>query len=405
MCDAGRNSEPDPALLAAARDYHGRGWCVIPCRGKKPAVKSWKPFQNQRPDGAALELLFCARGVTGIAVIHGAVSGGVACRDFDDVDAYEAWAEHYADLTLTLPTAETPRGRHVYFRGPEQFIDCGDGEYRGDTRHYTLLPPSLHPSGAKYRWIIPPTSELPCVQDPGSVGLMSRVQHRGAQTTQKLSESPASQEERRTSTDDAEEPRHTQTTNTSCAFLGSSALHDVEVAIRETLPTAPGTRHKLVFKLARRLKAIPHYADAKPAVLRSIVARWHDEAMPFIGTKEFADTWFDFLRAWGKVKFPAGHSPLEVALKRAEQLPPPSEAAAFGPKVQKLAGLCRELQRSAGDDAFYLGCRTVAELFSVDPATGWRWLEMFALEGVLFKVKKGAIERRRATTWRWLGAM
>jgi hypothetical protein len=57
---------------------------VIPIRTgtKKPACRSWKGFQGQRPDGVTLRRWF-ANSHNGIGIIMGAVSGGLVCRDFD----------------------------------------------------------------------------------------------------------------------------------------------------------------------------------------------------------------------------------------------------------------------------------------------------------------------------------
>ena len=41
---------------------------------------------------------------------------------------------------------------------------------------------------------------------------------------------------------------------------------------------------------------------------------------------------------------------------------------------QLLVGICRELQRRAGDAPFFLGCRTAAELLGVEHNTAARWL-------------------------------
>ena len=50
----------------------------------------------------------------GIGVVFGAVSGGLASRDFDTLDSYQSWAAEHRELAETLPTVETRRGRHVY---------------------------------------------------------------------------------------------------------------------------------------------------------------------------------------------------------------------------------------------------------------------------------------------------
>src|SRR5262245_45023396 len=147
-------------LLESALDYARRGWSIIPVNGKEP-IGLWKPFQTQAADERTLRRQFARRNVTGCAVIFGAVSGGLACRDWDDPDAYHRWAAEHPELAATLPTAKTARGFHVYFRGPEEFADLGDGEYRGDSGHYCVLAPSHHPDG-RYEWLIPlPAGAMP----------------------------------------------------------------------------------------------------------------------------------------------------------------------------------------------------------------------------------------------------
>jgi hypothetical protein len=153
----------------AALDYWRRGLCVIPLRADKlPAVK-WKRYQTERPDEARVRQWF-RDDRPGLAVVFGIVSGGLASRDFDDMGTYERWAVEYPHLAEALPTVETSRGRHVYctvapdcerrFRevlGKPQgrgAIACEGGELRIGVGCYSVLPPSKHPSGHVYRWLV-----------------------------------------------------------------------------------------------------------------------------------------------------------------------------------------------------------------------------------------------------------
>jgi hypothetical protein len=147
-------------LLGHALEYARRGWSIIAVAGKK-AIGLWKPFQARPADEKTLRRLFARKDVTGIAVITGKVSGGLVCRDFDVEDSYFHWSARHSDLAKALPTVETCRGFHVYFRGPEVYADLSDGEYRGDAKHYNHLPPSRHPSASIYRWTVPLQIPLP----------------------------------------------------------------------------------------------------------------------------------------------------------------------------------------------------------------------------------------------------
>src|SRR5260221_14563700 len=123
---ANANPADENPLLAAAIAYACRGWSIIPTRGKKAAGK-WKQFQSAAPDEAMLRKLFAARQVDGLAVLLGSASGGLVARHFDSLSGYGFRAASHPPLATSLPTLATPRGRHLYLRGPEGFHGFGDG--------------------------------------------------------------------------------------------------------------------------------------------------------------------------------------------------------------------------------------------------------------------------------------
>jgi hypothetical protein len=161
------------SVLDEALRYYRRGWCIIPIRlgTKLPACKSWKRYQSVRPDMETIRRWFSTGEPKSLAVVLGEVSGGLVCRDFDDMTAYDRWAAEHPELSKTLPTVETGRpGRHVYCRADigqirqasksdGAIIKLGDGELRGGG--YCLVPPSKHPNGSIYRWIVPLADEIP----------------------------------------------------------------------------------------------------------------------------------------------------------------------------------------------------------------------------------------------------
>jgi hypothetical protein len=370
------------ALLAAALDYGRRDWSIIPVVSKRPAVTTWREWQTRRADAEQIGRWFSRGDVTGLAVICGAVSGGLTVRDFDEAAAYDQWAGTHADLAERLPTVRTGRGFHVYHRSAvARIVTLGDGELRG--AGYVLAPPSRHPSGEPYRWTIPlPNGELP-ILDPAESGLCNR-------------ENIESVEDR------ADRADREDRDNTASSSLLVSAAPSVLHAIESTLPVRAGQRNRKLFDLARGLKAI--LPDAGPGELRPIIAEWHRRALPIIGTKSFLESWADFIVAWARVKYPAGRGTVDSAFARAASTPPPARCAELYPGeagILLLAGLCRELQRGAGE--FFLDCRTAGRLLNVDHSTVWRWLKVLCADGILQAGEKGSMATRKASRFIYLG--
>lgn len=417
----------DSPILRAALDYHARGWSIIrmSMAQKRPAHK-WKRYQDCQMTEANVRRQF-GSGTGGIGVIFGEVSGWLASRDFDDMPAYEAWAARHSSLAGTLPTVETRRGRHVYCRTTQAAIGqlrqrlgksgtgaiaCGDGELRAGVGCYSVLPPSRHPSGHEYRWLIPlpdgplPEVDLPAagfVPDPmlATVSTESNGEHGGLLRTTEAMKSGFG------GSGHCDQPALSNGSVLSVPLCRTDdLLAQIDRAVCESLPAGPGRRNEQVFALARALKAIPVLADATARDLRPAVRRWHELALPVIGTKPFEETWIDFLRAWPKVKFPKGAEPIARLFAAASQMPLPAGALEYEqPAVRLLVALCREIQRSAGEQPFYLSCRTAGRMLKVDHSTAARWLFLLVQDGVLVEVSKGSQSTKRASRYRYVGEL
>jgi hypothetical protein len=324
----------------------------------------------------------------GLAVVCGAISGGLTCRDFDEEAAYTEWRARYPHLAAKLPTVRTGKGFHVYFRSSCRSIrHLGDGELRGNG--YCLLPPSIHPSGRPYKWVVPlPAGDLPCL-DPAEAGLAPPWT------------------ERTESTERTEDHRETKS-NIQGVLAGASQKlgtrnqadseleKRIDQAIRATLPRRPGERNQRIFDFARHLKAIPALAEADPRELRPVIKRWHAAALAVITTIPFEDTWGDFQYAWSNVRFPKGEDPVEPIFERAEQQPFPAEAGLYeAPETKRLVRFCREFQRAVGDHPFFLSCRTAARLFGMDYRTAATRLKAMRGDGLLQVVDGGGMKANR----------
>ena len=110
-------------LLNNAQEYHAAGLSVLPARRqeKRPAIPSWKEFQEQLPSASHISAWF-ARQQDALCVICGEVSGNLEVLDFDHHgELYDAWcASIPQELCDRLVIEQTPSGgSHVAYRCPE----------------------------------------------------------------------------------------------------------------------------------------------------------------------------------------------------------------------------------------------------------------------------------------------
>jgi len=375
----------DTTNIGWARRYAGLGWTVIPIGagtdGKKPRLEAWKEYQTRRPTDAELAEWF-GKPKTYPAVILGAASGGLVCRDFDAPGAYTKWADEHLDLARSLPTVRTGRGHHVYCLSDwSGFIDVGDGELRGDNGHYCLLPPAVHrATGRTYAWTGPPPGSgkpIPKL-DPFTVGLAPMHQSEA----KAISLVPSGS--------------FCFTLPHSVAWQSDARVQD---AIRKTLPQDEGQRNRAVFQFARRLKGIPELAGAEALQLAAIVREWHRRARPVIGTKPYADTLADFVHGWDRVKKPVALDYLRRVYERAELV---RIDGLDDERLSRLAGMCKVLQEDTGDSGpFYLAQRDAAKPFGVHCTTAGKWLGLLEKLGIIRTVTRGS--GIWATRFRYVG--
>lgn len=396
-------------VVEAAVQYATRGWSVLPMRAnKKPAVVTWLERQRiaVKPEDVAV-WFDRVSGVTGVGIVLGAVSGGLVVRDFDDADGYAKWSKAFPRLAETLPTVKTGRGMHVYFRcAGVSTRTCGDGELRGEGV-YVVAPPSKHPSGTYYEWLVPlPEGDVPLV-DPTAAGLDRKwagaveVLSGGETERTERTETPE-KTERTEDTQDTEDTEDPEAIARGWCDNTKQRIHD---AVMRTLPPAFGKRNEHVFRLARALQAIPAVACLTSRTLRAlrpVVKDWHQRGKGNMLTKDFGTTWGDFAHAWPRVRVPEGDDVIGKARERAEAADPPAWTADYDPRQKLLASLCRELQRAAGAEPFFLAARVAGTQVGVDKDTANRWLRAFVADGALVEVKKGTRQSRRATRWRYV---
>lgn len=362
-------------LLAEATAYLSKfGWSVIPVRGKVSLVQ-WGPFQRERPTMEKLEAMFNDRRATGIAVVSGTVSGNLAIRDFDKPDSYERWAADHPDLASILPTSKTQRGYHVFSRMDDyhQTKTFDDGELRGDGS-YVLLPPSMHPSGGLYEWLVEPVREIPLVQ-PSVFGVNHCLTYEVLET---LSGVPSEFDEQ-------------------LAGL-------IEQAIAETQPTETGQRHRKVFELCRVLRGfLPE--DYNRSKLKEIVTEWHRRASPNIQTKSFDQTWLDFVSGWSRVKHAKGKQALfKEAVAKAAREPLPEVALKYTDvTTRRLVAVCAELSSVWDGDPFPLPCKKAGEALGMSGQAAWQHIQSMLFHKTLIAVGNHDRLKKLAKTYLYTG--
>jgi len=157
-------------VLSYARLYLEKGLNVIPINiGEKTPRVRWKKYMDQRVSEEQIEKWFM-KNDKNIAIICGAISGNLVVIDFDNQELYDKFIEKLnngypdiKDIILSTWIVRTGKGYHIYLRigdvSSEDFkakfrtTKLGGIDIKGEGG-YVLAPPSIHPSGRYYEFIL-----------------------------------------------------------------------------------------------------------------------------------------------------------------------------------------------------------------------------------------------------------
>jgi hypothetical protein len=166
--------------------------------------------------------------------------------------------------------------------------------------------------------------------------------------------------------------------------------------------TKKGTGHALSFQLARKIK--PRKLNMQE--IKKIHELWFARSLPFLPPGDNADkSLAKFFSQLEHVRFT--NSALQSACERARRAKPPFIPARDGDdELAKLAALCRELQRNAGDRAFICPVNVVVDFIPVRwPSQANYLLHVLEEEKVIECVERGAPNKKgvkgKATLWRY----
>ena len=125
--------------------------------------------------------------------------------------------------------------------------------------------------------------------------------------------------------------------------------------------------------------------------------------MPCLRPNQSRTEYFsEFLDACDCAEHGLDENALVMAWDMAKKSPPPAVAMRFkSPKIRALIGLCSQLQQHAGEQEFFLSCRSAARLLEVSHVQAARFLKLLDRKGVTRIVEAGSPQTNRATRYRF----
>jgi hypothetical protein len=394
------------AILETAKKLIDRGFRIIAADGKRPlGGKRW-----QLKDYTVHDIERLLRRATNPAI--GMLSGRTIDIEADGLTQEEVVAELFAGTEMPVtPSYKSSRGLHRLFAESRELTQTGRGviSYRG--KNGATLGIRVGAGGKGVQSIVPPSpgrTWLPgqSIDDCDFAPLPQIVVERilAAVDCPYAKQPPL-----------PDLPSDPSNLNDKCENEPDKAgqsrrIHcmcplTLEEAIAATLPSGPGHRNLRLFAFARCLKGMPEYRDRNADDLYEVVRQWHAQALPYIQTKAFAETWQDFLVAWNRVRTPARGGPLATIVQEALSEPFPAAADRYDdPNLKRLVAVTAKLQQIRGVEPFFLTCRDTANLLggSATQRTRWsKYLHHLCDDGVLRRVTVGT--RRKASEFYYMG--
>ncbi len=179
-------------LVTAAASYLSRGLAVIALTGKTPNVSVHRQGLHQPLEGAPessadfdlLARVFDHPDTTGIAIV---IRYPYVVVDIDGEEGAQQWADILGEPVPHHATwiARTGRGLHCWYTciTPTGTIKLGPKLDLKAQGGYVAAPPSKHPDGHTYEWLLPPGDE-PVKEVPEA--LQTIIDYHAAQKTRRL---------------------------------------------------------------------------------------------------------------------------------------------------------------------------------------------------------------------------
>ena len=161
------NTSPG-SLLTAALDYADRGWKIVPLadRDKLPRIKEWQKKASDEEEQITAWWKRWPQANVGVQLGR---RSGIVDFECDSPEAEEQLISLFDDSPPVCPIFQAHRGKHRLFKwrenlGGKAVLHFGAVEIRigaGLIGAQSVFPPSIHPDGAVYRWLLPPDEVAP----------------------------------------------------------------------------------------------------------------------------------------------------------------------------------------------------------------------------------------------------
>lgn len=149
-------------LPTYACEYVKLGWSVIPIRpGEKTPLIKWEQYQKEKATEDQVKKWWSKYPNANVGIVTGIISG-IIVIDIDSTKGEEEYIAKFGELhnTISQKTGKPDAtqkifkhpGNHTYHNMARLLPDV---DVRADGG-YIIVPPSIHPNGTQYKWIIDP---------------------------------------------------------------------------------------------------------------------------------------------------------------------------------------------------------------------------------------------------------
>jgi hypothetical protein len=167
----------------------------------------------------------------------------------------------------------------------------------------------------------------------------------------------------------------------SASVEAQHLLEAINEAAEAAQPREGTSARKALWDYCRRLHAIPGFQESHLQTATDAWCRLAGIVDPQIGE------YIQF--AYPLVTVPHGQHPMSDVVAAADQADPDDFPDHYTPRMKRLAAICRELQRRAGDRPFFISHRIAADHLDCDRRHAGRLIHLLQRDGILDEVKKG----------------